>query len=906
MKKTILLVAAFAITLFTNVPTHAQTGTVSTVAGCNMCILTPVDGVTATLAEFFESAGIALDASRNVYIADKGVHKVRRILASSNLVYTVAGDGTAGFAGDGMVASATGVQLNKPNGIFIDGSNNLFIADEGNGRVRKVDAVTGIINTIAGGGVSTADGVPATTASLTPRCVYVDGAGNIYTSGGNKLKKIDGTTGIITSIAGNGIAADAGDGGPATAASIAGPIKHITMDAAGNIYIVSDSAKSLRRIDAITGIITTIIGSGYCPAGSISSCGIDVAGNVIIIDRRNKLMRRWDPSKNITHTIGGGGSAVAEYAPALTAYMNGYSMWMDNSGGNIYITDSSHWIRKMSYSHLLYVGYKYDSFSTTINKLCSGPKLTVNTFSYSAGLTIKTWFGDGQTNTAAISSDCSGKYGVAEITHVYANSGTYTIKQVMYSGATAIDSMHRTYQHTLCNGVYLKNYYDVNNNCTKDAADGNISLPILVEIDSNGIKLDTMSFTSGFYYTAYGNTGDVYSFKPVSMPAGLMATCPSSGIIYDTLKPLVYNDTNFIGYTCSPGTPFDLSIRPVIPVTGIRDQWGNIYVSNLYCNGGSTTASVTLYFSPKYKFTGDAHPAASSSTSNSITWNSIVVSANDPRPVNLYYAIWRNLPGGPLAGDTVQTHVSISPVSGDANPTDNAIVVIDTVRASCDPNAISVVPNNGCLYSGNKLTYTIQFENTGNDTAFNIYVLDTMSDNLNLETMRVIMASHSMDVSLIHSGGYNILKFDFPDIDLLDSSHHGLCNGAFVYSIDAKNSLPDGTQIPNRVGIYFDYNPVVLTNTVVNTIGCPTGVPEIAGKNNVALFPNPATNTLTIKMDDGAYSSCTISNTLGQSVMQQQLNSTQTNIAISSLPPGMYYVTLYGEHENKVLKFVKQ
>jgi len=900
MKKIRLLSLLCAtITLF-SVSALAQTGTVSTVAGCNMCILTPVDGVTATLAEFFESAGIALDASRNVYIADRGVHKVRRILASSNLVYTVAGDGTAGFAGDGMVASATGVQLNKPNGIFIDGSNNLFIADEGNGRVRKVDAVTGIINTIAGGGVSTADGVPATTASLTPRSVYVDGAGNIYTSGGNKLKKIDGTTGIITSIAGNGIATDAGDGGPATAASIAGPIEHITMDAAGNIYIVSNACNSVRKIDAVTSIITTVVGGTTCAGDRIYSCGVSLTGNLIIVDRANRIIREIDALTKNSHIIAGGGSLVSEGTPALSTYINGYRMYMDNTGGNIYFTDSSHWVRKMSYLPSSYLGISATSFSTTINKLCSGPQITVNTNSYTVGTNIKTWFGDGQTTTTLVSAGCTGGSGIAVINHVYANSGTYTIKQVLFNGTIPVDSMRQTYQHTLCNDFYFNYYLDAAGNCTIDT---NLSQPILTEIDSNGIAIDTISSTRGFYYKGYGNSGDTYSFKMI--PEILYPTCPMTGIIFDTLRPLAYNPKiSKLGVNCgvSPGT--DVGLYTVKLYTRGQHQSIDIYAFNNSCN--PVNATITTYYSPKYVFIGSSSPLPVSSVGNSIVWNlNGLYNKNSPRKIN--YRIENNpATGHVLMGDTVHSHFTIAPTVGDVNIVNNTCDRNDTSTSSWDPNDISVSPGNGCVYSGNKLTYTVRFENMGNDTAFNIHVLDTLSDNLDLQSMRIIMASNSMDVIPIHTDGYNIIKFDFPNIYLPDSSHHGLSNGAFIFSINLKDGLPDGTQIPNRVGIYFDYNPVVLTNTVVNTIGCPTGVPEVTGKTNVALFPNPATNTLTIKMNEGAYSSCTISNTLGQVVMQEQLNGSHTNISVAALPAGMYYVTLYGEHENKVLKFVKQ
>ena len=339
MKRFTFFVAACAMIMLHHSAARAQAGAglVSTVAGCYACIVTPVDAVTATLAEVNVSAGIGLDAARNVYIADKGFNKVRILYSATNLVYTAAGNGTAGFSGDG--GAATLAKLNRPSGIFIDGSNNLYIADEGNSRVRKVTAGTGIITTIAGGGVSVADGVAATTASINPKCVYVDAAGNIYTGGGNKIRKINGTTGIITTIAGNGSAVDAGDGGAATSAGIAGPVRCITADGAGNIYFISNAGNSVRKINAVTGIVTSVV-TGLCAAGGFYSCGIDIAGNVIIADRTNGIIRKVDPATNNVYTIAGGGFSAADWVPALTAYMNDYLLYMDNAGGNIYYTDS--------------------------------------------------------------------------------------------------------------------------------------------------------------------------------------------------------------------------------------------------------------------------------------------------------------------------------------------------------------------------------------------------------------------------------------------------------------------------------------------------------------------------------------------------------------------------------------
>jgi hypothetical protein len=201
----------------------------------------------------------------------------------------------------------------------------------------------------------------------------------------------------------------------------------------------------------------------------------------------------------------------------------------------------------------------------------------------------------------------------------------------------------------------------------------------------------------------------------------------------------------------------------------------------------------------------------------------------------------------------------------------------------------------------------LEFENTGNDTAHNIYVLDTVSDYLNLSTFRLEMASAEMDIAVKKESGLNIIKFDFPNIKLLDSSHHGLCDGMLVFNIKTKTGLPDGTLIPNRVGIYFDDNEVIMTNTATNTIGIPSlSTNNINKHNKVELFPNPAASELTIKTEKQSFNSYIITNSIGQVLVQEKVNNSITKVDVSKLAPGFYFVSLKGETGSVVKKFVKE
>ena len=912
MKKIAFCVVAIAAFVLNSYKCSAQ-DIIYTVAGCTSCTTTSVDGTPATAALFGSTAGVAMDAAGNIYIADKSTNKIRRIFATTDLVYTYAGTGSSGFSGDGGPASTA--SLNSPQGIFIDGSNNLYIADAGNNRIRKVDAATGMISTVAGGGSSTSDGVAATTASITPICVYIDATGNIYTGGSDKLRKIN-TAGIISTIAGNGTTTNTGDGGPALSAGIAGPITSITMDATGNIYIVPGSGDRVRKIDATTGNISTIAGGGTCAAdgvlgtdaalNSVYSCIVDGVGNLIIgAVSSDTVIRQIDVASGIIHTIAGGGSSLADDIPALSASVSYYMLYMDIAGGNIYYSDSQSMVRKITYTPSIYPSIGCDSFSVSIVKKCTGPQISAFTNHYVTGASIRTWFGDGSTNTTSIAVACASLAGTALINHTYNYSGTYTIKQVLYHGTIAVDSTHFSYQQSSCNDFYIRFYLDSNNNCIKDTGEVLGIQPVITEVDSNNIPIDTISSTSGFYYSGYGAPGTTYQFKPFNIPShGVSITCPGTMVISDTVKSLIYNTkTSDFGTFCDGG--FDLSVYGIFNITGEQDQMGNIFVQNNYCE--PTNATVTVSISPKY-------PHLTSGTSyytplilgNTVTWN-IPSLRYDGKVLELNYEGQTNVPYTLTPGDTVQEHMSVTPTIGDANVSNNIEVVIDTVRAGCDPNEMWVKPS-GCIPSGTQtLQYTINFENTGNDTAFNIYVMDTLSNNVDPKSMRLVMASAQMNTTVISTGGYNILKFDFPNINLLDSSHHGQCDGAVIYTINLKNSLPTGSTVFNHSGIFFDVNPVVMTNTVENIVGgCETAVPALAcmGKA-ISIFPNPANETLTIKTTQDAYNNYTITNSMGQVLLQNELSGTATNVNVKTLAPGLYYITLKGESGTTVQKFVK-
>ena len=241
---------------------NATTHLISSVAGTGTFGYNG-DGIPATSAELDNANGISVDSAGNIFIADTGNGRIREVVAATGLIRTVAGNGTWGYSGDGMAATAA--ELNQPLGVAVDAAGNIFIDDYGNQRVREVNAATGLISTIAGTGVAgyNGDGIAATSAQLNrPIDVAVDSHDNVFITDGQnqRVREVSAGTGLISTVAGNGTPGYNGDGIPATSAEIIFP-NGIAVDAAGDIFF-TDSNDRIREVDGFSGLISTVAGTG--------------------------------------------------------------------------------------------------------------------------------------------------------------------------------------------------------------------------------------------------------------------------------------------------------------------------------------------------------------------------------------------------------------------------------------------------------------------------------------------------------------------------------------------------------------------------------------------------------------------------------------------------------------------
>ena len=301
------------------------------------------NGIPATDAPLDTPVGVATDAAGNLYVADAGNQRLRRIDLTGT-VELVAGTGERGYSGDG--GHAARARFDSPAGVAVDAVGNVYVADFGNRRIRRIDS-TGVVTTFAGAGEGgdSGDGGAATEARLDgPASVTSDAAGNVLVAGpaNHRIRRID-TVGTISTLAGTGEAFDRADGGRAALARFSHELGGVSTDADGNLYVADAGNHVVRRIDAAE-MISTVAGGGTAGFGGDDGPATEArlsgprdvsaaaAGNLYIADTVNRRVRKIDLAGTITTFAGTG---IAGYLGELGYALDSgtyYILWWVSNG----------------------------------------------------------------------------------------------------------------------------------------------------------------------------------------------------------------------------------------------------------------------------------------------------------------------------------------------------------------------------------------------------------------------------------------------------------------------------------------------------------------------------------------------------------------------------------------------
>jgi hypothetical protein len=330
----------------------AQSGIITTVAG-NGTAGYSGDGGLAISASMGNASALEIDSAGNLYIAEYA--RIRKV-TKAGIISTVAGNGVIGFSGDG--GPATAAKLNGASGVAVDSAGNLYIADGGNNRIRRV-STSGVITTIAGTGVMgfSGDRGPAILAQLNGvRGLTFDSSGTLFFIDNNRIRKI--ANGTISTIAGNGGFGSSGDGGPATSAPLGNPYD-VAADIFGNIYI-AELDNRVRKVSP-SGIISTLAGDGTSSSsgdgGRATSAqvnwpkgvAVDATGNIYIAETGSNRVRKVT-AEGIISTVAGNGQrgTNGDGGPAISAQIYPQALEVDSSG-NVYIADEA-CVRKVTFT----------------------------------------------------------------------------------------------------------------------------------------------------------------------------------------------------------------------------------------------------------------------------------------------------------------------------------------------------------------------------------------------------------------------------------------------------------------------------------------------------------------------------------------------------------------------------
>lgn len=428
----------------------------------------------------------------------------------------------------------------------------------------------------------------------------------------------------------------------------------------------------------------------------------------------------------------------------------------------------------------------------------------------------------------------------------------------------------------------------------------------IFNIDENGINGHIITLEPGPQYAITNNEG-YYFFT---------ANPGSYQVSYSLQNNWINTTPNPIDATANYSSSYDFGIQALnnivdesVIVTGSPSGANSMtYYWLTYQNLGTQDDSGIISFEhdPNLEYLNSTQDPLSQDE-NTISWMTETVGATNQVSIRCDLAV----PGVEYIGTILESNAYIQPDVEDILIGNNYDTINQVVTAAYDPNMKLVEPagrgSEGYLQHGERLTYTIHFQNTGNDTASLVVLKDTIDTNLNLETFEVLAYSHEMNWELSDN---SIMTFIFPDINLPDSTTDEANSHGFVkYSISPKEGLPDYTSVRNTAHIYFDLNPPITTETVLTTYvseGILTQSQTWVNRlSELELFPNPTFGKTTLNTGSYSEKEISICNLNGEIIDKFNCNSQYFLIDISNYSQGIYLVCVKEQDEVSFIKLVK-
>ncbi|MGZ4116495.1 MAG: DUF7619 domain-containing protein [Bacteroidia bacterium] len=455
------------------------------------------------------------------------------------------------------------------------------------------------------------------------------------------------------------------------------------------------------------------------------------------------------------------------------------------------------------------------------------------------------------------------------------------------------------YINNSCYNIIKGNVYnDINSNCIKDAGEAGYGS---ITVIASGPMGNFYGYTDMFgNYTILSlNMNNVVTASSYIAPY-YVPTCPVSGSInvnFSTPGDTLSN--NDFGFNLNPSY-VDLVIHPGWSAgsPGFTKQYWICYYNN------STTpqnAVINFIYDPALQYVNSTMGGVHDSINHKITWTYTALAPASfwtwaDRPIINF-----NVPATVSTSTLLHSYFEITPIAGDVYPYNNTLTSNESVTGCHDPNSKMVMPQGTGPYgdifqSDSILTYTIHFQNNGNDTAHFVEVTDTLSQFLDPATVVPGASTHPYTFSL---SGEGTMSFRFDNIMLPDSTtDEPASNGYFTYTVKVKTGTPIGSVINNTADIYFDYNQPVITNTTTNRIVDFTMGIETATTNNaVKVYPNPFTDNTTFVIESDKLNetySFELADVLGKKVRSMSgISEKQFQVSRSGLQNGIYFYKIY-------------